>query len=131
MIFNLTINRKGFIIPTFVVLRVQTYMYMFTQPYNTQSLLSVTQRYWSNQARTYFFTDPDNRDGLGMIERSSFVLCLDKSIPLSWNHQSSIDETRMSIRDDVSLASQMLHGQGSKINSSNRWFDKTMQVQML
>ena len=57
-----------------------------------------------------------------------FVLCLDKQIPIAFNHQRSIDETNMNMRDDVSLLLQMLHGHGSKINSSNRWFDKTMQV---
>ena len=65
---------------------------------------------------------------MDLIERCIFILCLDDSIPLSFNHQKSIDETSRDIRDDVSLATQMLHGFGSNVNSCNRWFDKTMQV---
>ena len=73
-------------------------------------------------------SEPVNRESLKLIEESIFVLCLDSSLPLSFNHQSSVDETCMNVRDDVSLASQMLHGMGSRHNSANRWFDKTMQV---
>ena len=76
----------------------------------------------------YLYSDSTNRDSLDTIERCLFVLSLDKRIPISFNHQRSIDETNMNIRDDVSLLLQMLHGHGSKVNSSNRWFDKTMQV---
>ena len=81
-----------------------------------------------NQPYVEFIADSTNRDSLDMIERCLFVLCLDKRIPISFNHQRSIDETNMNIRDDVSLLLQMLHGHGSTVNSSNRWFDKTMQV---
>ncbi len=76
-------------------------------------------------------TDAVNRESLDMIERCIFVLCLDNSIPLSFNHQNSVDETTMNLRDDCSLAYQMLHGFGPKVNSCNRWFDKTMQVSFL
>ena len=68
-----------------------------------------------------------NRTSLALIEQSIFILCLDKPVPLSFNHQSSVDETSAHERDDVSLAAQMLHGLGSGANSANRWFDKTMQ----
>ena len=69
-----------------------------------------------------------NRESLNLIETCIFVICLDDSIPLSFNHQTSIDETNTGFRDDVSMATQMLHGFGTKVNSCNRWFDKTMQV---
>ncbi|KAH3861853.1 hypothetical protein DPMN_024805 [Dreissena polymorpha] len=60
-----------------------------------------------------------------------FVLCLDKSIPIPFNHQRSVDETTsMDLLDDVSLSTQILHGQGSKINSCNRWFEETIQARM-
>ncbi|XP_052262226.1 choline O-acetyltransferase-like [Dreissena polymorpha] len=78
-------------------------------------------------ARAEMMTDMTNRESLSALETCMFVLCLDKSIPISFNHQRSVDETSMNLRDDVSLSTQMLHGQGSKINSCNRWFDKTMQ----
>lgn len=54
-------------------------------------------------------------------------MCLDKGIPISFNHQNSIDETTKNLRDDVSLAFQMLHGMGTNLNGANRWYDKTMQ----
>ncbi len=33
-------------------------------------------------------------------------------------------------RNDEFLVEQMLHGQGSKLNGANRWYDKTMQVSL-
>ena len=72
--------------------------------------------------------DSVNRDSLDLIERCLFLICLDKSLPLSFNHQRSVDDTQRSLRDDVSLAKQMLHGHGARFNSCNRWFDKTLQV---
>ena len=69
-----------------------------------------------------------NRASLDQIEKCIFVLNLDNAIPLSFNHQKSIDETERNRRDDVSLAQQMLHGFGPTVNACNRWFDKTMQV---
>ena len=56
-----------------------------------------------------------------------FVLCLDDGIPISFNHQKSVDETTLNQRDEVSLLFQMLHGFGTKRNGANRWYDKTMQ----
>ncbi|CAC5389476.1 CHAT [Mytilus coruscus] len=78
-------------------------------------------------ARAKLMEDSTNRDSLDAIERCIFVLCLDKGIPLLFNHQNSIDETNKNIRDDVSLAFQMLHGMGTNLNGANRWYDKTMQ----
>ena len=75
----------------------------------------------------FLFVDSTNRDSLDAIERCIFVLCLDKGIPISFNHQNSIDETTKNLRDDVSLAFQMLHGMGTNLNGANRWYDKTMQ----
>lgn len=51
------------------------------------------------------------------IEKSIFTVCLDA--PLA------------SVSDDLyysRAAAQMLHGGGSRWNSGNRWFDKTLQV---
>jgi len=74
------------------------------------------------------YLDAENKENLELIERCIFVVCLDKATPLSYNHAESVTETQSSRRDDVSLALQTIHGHGSQCNSSNRWFEKTMQV---
>lgn len=51
------------------------------------------------------------------IQKSIFTVCLDAPVP-----RVSEDVYRSRV------AGQMLHGGGSKINSGNRWFDKTLQV---
>lgn len=82
-----------------------------------------------------------NAQNLDEIEKSMFILCLDVSpVPVI----ESLDETDLTeengeeygsetnpksqYRNDVFLVEQMLHGQGSKLNGANRWYDKTMQV---
>ncbi|XP_014768157.2 choline O-acetyltransferase, partial [Octopus bimaculoides] len=89
-------------------------------------LTSLRRNKWAS-ARQKLMEDSANRDSLDAIERSIFILSLDKKPPVSFNHQNSVDETREQQRDDVSMAIQMLHGMGSQVNSANRWFDKTMQ----
>ena len=74
--------------------------------------------------------DKTNKENLEAIERCIFVLCLDSSTPMSFSSRSpdgACDADRP-LRDDVSLAEQMIHGHGSSVNSANRWFEKTMQV---
>ncbi|CDS39538.1 choline O acetyltransferase [Echinococcus multilocularis] len=84
--------------------------------------------------------DPVNAQNLEDIEKSMFILCLDVSpVPVI----ESLDEAELTEEDeeeygsetnpksehrnDVFLVEQMLHGQGSKLNGANRWYDKTMQ----
>lgn len=58
-----------------------------------------------------------NRESVRSIQKSIFTVCLDAVIP-----RVSEDMYRSQV------AGQMLHGGGSKLNSGNRWFDKTLQV---
>lgn len=51
------------------------------------------------------------------IEKSIFTVCLDAPMP---RVSEDIYKSR--------VAAQMLHGGGSRWNSGNRWFDKTLQV---
>lgn len=64
--------------------------------------------------------DPVNRKSLKMIEKSSFMICLDEKF----------DETSCITPDDECVKSglQILHGSGVEFNSRNRWYDKTLQV---
>nr|BAG16388.1 choline acetyltransferase [Dugesia japonica] len=62
-----------------------------------------------------------------MIEKSIFILCIDKSVPVTFNHSESVELTKVGIRDNVNCALQLLHGMGSEFNGANRWYDKTMQ----
>lgn len=61
--------------------------------------------------------DKVNRDSVRSIQKSIFIVCLDAPMP-----RVSEDVYRSQV------AGQMLHGGGSKLNSGNRWFDKTLQV---
>ncbi|KAL7980862.1 hypothetical protein Chor_002016 [Crotalus horridus] len=58
----------------------------------------------------------DSVESVRTIEKSIFTVCLDAPIPR--------------VSDDIynsRVAAQMLHGGGSRWNSGNRWFDKTLQ----
>ena len=67
--------------------------------------------------RTHISTDKVNRESVHSIQKSIFTVCLDAPMP-----RVSEDVYRSQV------AGQMLHGGGSKLNSGNRWFDKTLQV---
>ena len=62
-------------------------------------------------------SDEVNKESFKSIERSIFALCLDKETP-------QVPESEY--RND--LSARVLHGGGSEWNSSNRWFDKTLQM---
>jgi len=68
---------------------------------------------------THIYTVPDktNKDSVRAIQKSIFTVCLDAPKP-------SVSD--MMYHNKV--AAQMLHGGGSRWNSGNRWFDKTLQV---
>lgn len=77
----------------------------------------LTMEHRHNWAKSYkrMMKDPINRYSLEDIQRSILVLCIDE--PLQ-NVQDAHSE----------YGGAMLHGGGSKVNSANRWFDKTIQL---
>lgn len=70
----------------------------------------------------YTSTDPVNISSLRDIETAMFTLCLDRSHP----HVTS----SVSFNDPQAevLAKRALHGNGTKQNSCNRWYDSAVQV---
>ena len=63
-----------------------------------------------------FVSDHVNKYSLEDIQRSILVLCLDQPL--------------QDVKDPLSeFGGTMLHGNGSQVNSGNRWFDKTLQVE--
>ncbi|CAD5123639.1 DgyrCDS11967 [Dimorphilus gyrociliatus] len=84
-------------------------------------LTSLQRDKWA-ECRLKLMEEPVNKRSLSLIENSIFILCIDHTLPATFNHQTTGKN-----RDDVSQALQMLHGLGSSFNSCNRWYDKTMQ----
>ena len=72
-------------------------------------------------------TEPINGQSLDVIERAQFVVCLDQSHPHTSQLQSSDSGAIQDYQKSI-LANRVLHGNGSKQNSSNRWFDTVVQV---
>ena len=72
-------------------------------------------------------SEPINRQSLDVIERAQFVVCLDQSHPHTSQLQSSNSGDVQDYQKSI-LANRVLHGNGSKQNSSNRWFDHAIQV---
>lgn len=58
-----------------------------------------------------------NNASVDAITKSLFVVCLDQAIPVA------------DPNDDFNMAGlQLIHGGGSKQNTGNRWFNKTLQL---
>lgn len=58
-----------------------------------------------------------NEASVDVITKSLFLVCLDQPISVT------------DPNDDFNVAgSQLIHGGGSKQNSGNRWFNKTLQL---
>ncbi|XP_062844831.1 carnitine O-acetyltransferase isoform X2 [Trichomycterus rosablanca] len=68
------------------------------------------------KAYTNLIKDKTNKESVQAIQKSIFAVCLDAPMP-----QVSDEMYRSQ------AAVQMLHGGGSRWNSGNRWFDKTLQ----
>ncbi|XP_035966108.1 carnitine O-acetyltransferase isoform X4 [Halichoerus grypus] len=85
---------------------------------NKEPVGILTSNHRNSWAKAYntLIKDKVNRESVRSIQKSIFTLCLDAPMPR--------------VSDDVyrnHVAGQMLHGGGGKLNSGNRWFDKTLQ----
>ncbi|VTJ58440.1 Hypothetical predicted protein [Marmota monax] len=85
---------------------------------NKEPVGILTSNHRNTWAKAYntLIKDKVNRESVRSIQRSIFTVCLDRPVPR--------------VSEDVyrnHVAGQMLHGGGSKLNSGNRWFDKTLQ----
>ncbi|XP_031810646.1 carnitine O-acetyltransferase isoform X2 [Sarcophilus harrisii] len=79
-------------------------------------ILTTNHRNTWAKAYTNLIKDKTNKASVRSIQKSIFTVCLDAPMPR--------------VSDDIyksRVAGQMLHGGGSKQNSGNRWFDKTLQ----
>ncbi|XP_038230356.1 carnitine O-acetyltransferase isoform X2 [Dermochelys coriacea] len=85
---------------------------------NKEPIGILTTNHRNSWAKAYnnLIKDKTNKESVRSIEKSIFTVCLDSPIPR--------------VSDDIyksRVAAQMLHGGGSRWNSGNRWFDKTLQ----
>ncbi|PNI68962.1 CRAT isoform 7 [Pan troglodytes] len=85
---------------------------------NKEPVGILTSNHRNSWAKAYntLIKDKVNRDSVRSIQKSIFTVCLDAPTP-----RVSEDVYRSHV------AGQMLHGGGSRLNSGNRWFDKTLQ----
>lgn len=67
----------------------------------------------------YSSSDKINKESVRSIQKSIFTVCLDAPMP---RVSDELYQSR--------VAAQMLHGGGARWNSGNRWFDKTLQVDL-
>ncbi|XP_031746356.1 carnitine O-acetyltransferase isoform X1 [Xenopus tropicalis] len=85
---------------------------------NKEPIGILTTNHRNSWAKAYnnLIKDKTNKESVRTIQKSIFTVCLDAPIPR--------------VSDDLyqsQVAAQMLHGGGSRWNSGNRWFDKTLQ----
>lgn len=95
-------------------------------------LLTAEPRSLWARDRQVLLQDEPNRHIIELIEQALCLVCLDESLPTTFNANGFIGATAAGHmsggRDESNMAHQMIHGGGSECNSANRWFDKTMQV---
>ncbi|KAI4878141.1 hypothetical protein NFI96_007717 [Prochilodus magdalenae] len=79
-------------------------------------ILTSNHRNTWGKAYNNLIKDKTNKESVRAIQKSIFLVCLDAPMPR--------------VSEDIyysKVAAQMLHGGGSRWNSGNRWFDKTLQ----
>lgn len=79
-------------------------------------ILTSQHRHTWGKAYNNLIKDKTNKESVRAIQKSIFLVCLDKPMP---RVSDNLYHSR--------TAAQMLHGGGSRWNSGNRWFDKTLQ----
>ncbi|XP_030636835.1 carnitine O-acetyltransferase [Chanos chanos] len=79
-------------------------------------ILTSNHRNTWGKAYNNLIKDKTNKESVRAIEKSIFTVCLDAPMP---RVSDELYHSR--------VAAQMLHGGGSRWNSGNRWFDKTLQ----
>uniref|UniRef100_A0A1I8INK3 Carn_acyltransf domain-containing protein n=1 Tax=Macrostomum lignano TaxID=282301 RepID=A0A1I8INK3_9PLAT len=88
-------------------------------------LTSMQRDLWA-RAREHLAQNETNRANLDLIERSCFIVCLDKDSNQQ-EQQAEAAAVGDAVSNDVRRSLQLLHGMGSRHNGANRWYDKTMQ----
>ncbi|XP_053695535.1 choline O-acetyltransferase [Sabethes cyaneus] len=82
--------------------------------------------------RQMLLLEEQNARNIELIEQALVQICIDEPIPLTFNARgfngSPAGAHYCGGRDESNMAHEMIHGGGSEYNSSNRWFDKTMQL---
>lgn len=94
-------------------------------------LTAEPRRVWAKDRRTLLQNEQNSRN-IELIEQSLILLCLDETLPPSFNARGFAGATpsyhTTQDRDETNMAHEMIHGGGSECNTANRYFDKTMQI---
>uniref|UniRef100_A0A8C1TLH6 Carnitine O-acetyltransferase a n=1 Tax=Cyprinus carpio TaxID=7962 RepID=A0A8C1TLH6_CYPCA len=85
---------------------------------NKEPIGILTSNHRNSWGKAYnnLIKDKTNKESVRAIQKSIFTVCLDAPMPRA---SDDMYRTRAGV--------QMLHGGGSRWNSGNRWFDKTLQ----
>ncbi|XP_056601719.1 carnitine O-acetyltransferase [Triplophysa dalaica] len=85
---------------------------------NKEPIGILTSNHRNSWGKAYnnLIKDKTNKESVRAIQESIFTICLDAPMPRA---SDDMYPTRAAV--------QMLHGGGSRWNSGNRWFDKTLQ----
>jgi len=96
-------------------------------------ILTTTQRRLWGQWRHQLLQDLTNARSMQLIETSCMIVCIDEPLPAErFNRRENAPgqsvATPVGHRDYTNRAVQMINGGGTKFNSANRWYDKSVQL---